>query len=180
VQLFNKWKIGQANKNNGVLILAAIEDRKVFITTGYGIEGALPDALCKRIVTNDIVPNFKQGDYYGGLDAATSSIISLVKGEFTADEYMKRNQQSFPVAGLLIALIFFIIIIFARVNSVRRYSHMNGLSFWAAWMLMNAASRRSSGSWGGFSGGGGFGGGGGGFGGFGGGSSGGGGAGGSW
>lgn len=180
VQLFNKWKIGQANKNNGVLILAAIEDRKVFITTGYGIEGALPDALCKRIVTNDIVPNFKQGDYYGGLDAATSSIISLVKGEFTADEYMNRSKDKFPIAGLLIALLFFIFVIFARVNSVRRYSHINGLSFWAAWMLMNAASRRSSGSWGGFSGGGGFGGGGGGFGGFGGGSSGGGGAGGSW
>ena len=179
VQLFNKWKIGQASKNNGVLVLAAIEDRKVFILTGYGIEGVLPDALCKRIVTNDIVPNFKQGDYYGGLDAATNSIMALVKGEYTADDYMNRKQK-FPVAGLLIALVIFIIVIFARVNSVRSYSRMNGLSFWAAWMLMNAASGRSRGSWGGFSGGGGFGGGGGGFGGFGGGSSGGGGAGGSW
>src|SRR5205814_1313907 len=61
VQLFNKWKIGQAKKNNGVLILIAIEDRKVFITTGFGIEGVLPDALCKRIIDNDIKPNFKLG-----------------------------------------------------------------------------------------------------------------------
>jgi uncharacterized protein len=178
VQLFNKWKIGQQEKNNGVLVLAAIEDRKVFILTGYGIEGVLPDALCKRIVTNDIVPNFKQGDYYGGLDKATNSIMSIVKGEYTADQYMKGRQKKFPVGGLLVALLFFAFVIFSRVNSVRRHSRLNGLSFWAAWMLMNAASGRSHGSFGGFSGGGGFGGGG--FGGFGGGMSGGGGAGGSW
>jgi uncharacterized protein len=177
VQLFNQWKIGQAGKNNGVLILAAIEDRHVWITTGYGIEGVLPDALCKRVVNYDIVPNFKNGDYYGGLEAGTNTIMSIVKGEFTADDYMKRSKQKFPLAGILIAFIIFIIVIFSKVNSTRRYSRINGISFWTAWMLMNAASRSSGGSWGGFSGGGGFGGGGGGFGG---GGSGGGGAGGSW
>jgi uncharacterized protein len=180
VQLFNQWKIGQSSKNNGVLLLAAIEDRKVWITTGYGIEGVLPDALCKRIVNNDILPNFKSGNYYGGLDAATNSIMSIVKGEFTADDYMKSGKKKFPLAGFFIAIIIFIIVIFSKVSSTRRYSRINSIPFWTAWMLMNAASRRSSGSWGGFSGGGGFGGGGGGFGGFGGGMSGGGGAGGSW
>jgi uncharacterized protein len=177
VQLFNQWKIGQVSKNNGVLILAAIEDRKVFITTGYGIEGVLPDALCKRIVNNDIVPHFKQGDYYGGLEAGTNSIMSIVKGEYTAEGYMKRDKVS--GSGLWIALIVLFIIIISRFNRTRRYGRRNNIPFWTAWMLMSSmGGRRSHGSWGGFSGGGGFGGGG--FGGFGGGMSGGGGAGGSW
>jgi uncharacterized protein len=180
VRLFNEWKIGQQQKNNGVLILVAKENRKVFITTGYGIEGVLPDALCKRIVDRDIVPHFKQGDYYGGLEASTNSIMSIVKGEYTADAYMKRGGKTkSPLSGLLIALIIIGFVLFSRVNRARRHSRLNGIPFWTAWMLMNAAGSRSHGSFGGFSGGGGgFGGGG--FGGFGGGMSGGGGAGGSW
>lgn len=179
VQLYNKWGIGQKEKNNGVLLLVAKDDRKIFITTGYGMEGVLPDALCKRIVDNDILPNFKAGDYYGGIDAATTSIMSIVKGEYTADSYMKQRKQKVPWFGVLMAIFIFIIVIISKIGSTRNYASRNGLGFWAAWALLNAASRRSSGSWGGFSGGsGGFGGGG--FGGFGGGSSGGGGAGGSW
>jgi len=179
-QLLTRWGIGQKAKNNGVLILVAKEDHKVFIATGHGIEGALPDALCKRVVDNDIVPNFKSGNYYEGIAAGVGSIMGIVKGEFTADQYMKRGQQGTPWVVILLILFVFIIVIVSRVSSVNKYSQMNGVSFWTAWMLMNASSGRSSGSWGGFSGGGGFGGGGGGFGGFGGGSSGGGGAGGSW
>jgi uncharacterized protein len=181
VQLFNKWKIGQEKKNNGVLILVAKEDRKMWITTGYGIEGVLPDAVCKRVIERDIVPNFKTGNFYDGLDQATSSIMSIVKGEFTAEEYMKhgksRNTPWFP---FVMFFFIFIIVILSKVSRTRNYARTNNLGFWAAWALLNAASARSRGSWGGFSGGGGFGGGGGGFGGFGGGGSGGGGAGGSW
>lgn len=181
VQLYNKWGIGQKEKNNGVLILVAKEDRKVFITTGYGMEGVLPDALCKRIVNNDVLPNFKAGNYYDGIDAAVNSIMSIVKGEYTADEYMKGKKEKVPWFGVLLAIIIFIIVIISKIGSTRNYARRNNLGFWAAWALMNAAMNRGRGhgSWGGFSGGsGGFGGGG--FGGFGGGSSGGGGAGGSW
>lgn len=179
VQLYNKWGIGQQEKNNGVLILVAKEDRNVFITTGYGMEGVLPDALCKRIVNNDILPNFKAGNYYEGIDAAVNSIVSIVKGEYTVDEYMKQSEKKFPWFGLLLGIIIFFIVIISKVGSTRNYARRNNLGFWAAMALMNAAMNRGSGSWGGFSGGsGGFGGGG--FGGFGGGSSGGGGAGGSW
>jgi len=186
VQLFNNWGIGQSKKNNGVLLLIAKDDRKVFINTGYGIEGALPDALCKRIIERDIVPNFKQGLFYEGVDAAVNAIMSLVSGEYTADDYMKKSKQSDEPGWFLFLMIFLVIIIMmiAKVRSVKKYAHTNGLAFWAAWALLNAASNRSRGSWGNFSGGGGFGGGfgggGGGFGGFGGGMSGGGGAGGSW
>ena len=181
VQLYNKWGIGQKEQNNGVLILVAKEDRKVFITTGYGMEGVLPDALCKRIVNNDMLPNFKAGNYYEGIDAAVNSIMSIVKREYTADDYLKGKKEKIPWFGILLAIIIFIIVIISKIGSTRNYARRNNLGFWAAWALMNAAMNRGRGhgSWGGFSGGsGGFGGGG--FGGFGGGSSGGGGAGGSW
>ena len=182
VQLYNRWGIGQKEKNNGVLILVAKEDRKVWITTGYGMEGVLPDALSKRIVNNDILPNFKTGNYYEGLDNAVNSIISIVRGEYTADNTIHKKKKV-PWFGVLLALFVLFIVTVSKIGSTRNYARRNNLGFWAAWALMNAAMNRGSGrgSWGGFSGGsGGFGGGGGGFGGFGGGMSGGGGAGGSW
>ena len=160
--------------------MVAKEDRKVWITTGYGMEGVLPDALVKRVVNNDILPNFKEGNYYEGLDEAVNSIMSIVKGEYTADK-TNRKKEKVPWFGVLLALFVLFIIVVSKIGSTRNYARRNNLGFWAAWALMNAAMNRnrSRGSWGGFSSGsGGFGGGG--FGGFGGGMSGGGGAGGSW
>lgn len=189
VQLFNRWKIGDQQKNNGILVLVAKEDRRVFINTGYGIEGVLPDILCKRIVDRDITPNFKAGKFFAGLEQGTNSIMSIVRGEFTAEAYMKRGAKSdkFPWFIVFIFILIIAISVLSSFSRVSRYARRNNLAFWAAWALLNAASNRSQGSWGNFSGGGwgggGFGGGGfggGGFGGFGGGSSGGGGAGGSW
>lgn len=182
VQLFNKWKIGQDSKNNGVLILVAVDDHKVWITTGYGIEGVLPDALCRRVVEKDFVPAFRRGDYYTGLEDGTSSIMSIVKGEFTAESYMKQKKKKPVVFPFLMFLFIIFIILISQFGRVTKYAKRNNLAFWAAWALLSAASNKSRGSWGSFTGGGGggFGGRGGGFGGFGGGMSGGGGAGGSW
>src|SRR5204862_2582714 len=129
------------SKNNGVLILVAVDDHKVFITTGYGIEGVLPDALCKRIVDRDIVPAFRRGDYYVGLEDATNSIMSIVKGEFTADQYMntkkKKKENFFPF--LMFLFIIFVVII-SRFGRTRRYARKNNMAFWAACALLNAAS----------------------------------------
>lgn len=181
IKLGEKWGIGQSKKDNGVLILAAIDDRKIFIATGYGLEGALPDALVKRIIENDIKPWFKTGDYYAGLDKGTDQIVALAKGEYKA-ETRKGNDGTSPLFGLIVFIIIVSIILMFKVRSARSYAHRNHIGFWAAWALLNAAQGSQRGSWGGFtSGGGGFSsGGGGGFGGFGGGSFGGGGAGGSW
>ena len=182
VQLYNKWGIGGKKNNNGVLILVAVDDHKTFITTGYGIEGVLPDILCKRIVEDDMLPAFRSGDYYTGLADATQSIMDIVRGEYTAEDYMNRSDRP-PYLLFFLGGIIVLLIIFSRYRTVRSYARHNHLGFWAAWMLLNEASRRHRGSWGGFHSGGGFGGfggGGGGFGGFGGGMSGGGGAGGSW
>ncbi|MEO0311590.1 MAG: hypothetical protein RIQ89_1247 [Bacteroidota bacterium] len=181
--LYNKWGIGQQDKKNGVLLLVAKADRKVFISTGYGMEGVLPDIVCKQIVQREIVPRFKAGDYYGGIAAATEKMMQLSKGEYSAKEYLtkKKKPKGNDWLVVLVLMGIVIIIIISQLKRVNRYAHRNNLGFWAAWTLLNAASNRSSSNWSNWSGGGGSSNwGGGGWGGFGGGSSGGGGAGGSW
>jgi len=85
VELANRWGIGQKGKDNGVLLLASIDDRRVNISTGYGLEGALPDATSGRIIRNEIAPAFKQGDYFGGFSKGADAIIAATKGEYKAD-----------------------------------------------------------------------------------------------
>lgn len=176
-QLFEKWGIGNKEKNNGVLIMVKpkeIDGRgEVFIETGYGMEGVLPDAIAKRIVENEIIPNFKKKDYYGGIANAANTIMEISSGEYTADEYGKKNAMSSIFFALFILAVIILIMVM-KAKQTSKYASTNGLGFWAAWALLNASSRSHGGSFGNFGSGGG------GFGGFGGGSSGGGGAGGSW
>ena len=188
-ELGEQWGVGQKGKNNGILILVKPKKQnskgEVFIATGYGVEGAVPDAIAKRIVENEIIPYFKQGMYYKGLDEATDRIIELTKGEYTADEYRQATSGS-AGSAIPVIIIFLIVIIFSiagRARRARHYSVGHNVPFWIALGIMSS-NRSHGGSFGNFSSGGGsfggFGGGGGGFGGFGGGSFGGGGAGGSW
>lgn len=189
VRLTEKWGIGQQGKDNGVLILVkpkiGNEKGEVFIATGYGLEGVIPDAIAKRIVEAEILPNFRKGEFYKGLDDASNTIMSLAEGEFTADEYSKATEPGgAPQAGIII--IFFIILIITMVSRAQRakqYSVGRKIPFWTAFLLGSATGMSHRGRYGNFSSGsgsfGGFGGGGG-FGGFGGGGFGGGGAGGSW
>jgi uncharacterized protein len=180
--LGEQWGIGQKDKDNGVLMLIAIQDRKIFIGTGYGMEGVLPDGLLKRIVENDIKPAFKAGNYYQGINSGIDNIIKLAAGEYTADETAPQKAPFGIIIGVF--LLIFAVIVMIKVRSVREYAAVNSIPYWTAWQLLNQSRNVHPGSWGGFSGGsswgGGGGGGGGGFGGFGGGSFGGGGAGGSW
>jgi uncharacterized protein len=185
-RLGEKWGVGQKGKNNGIIVLVKPkyrdENGEARISVGYGLEGAIPDAIGKRIVDNDMIPYFKAGDYYSGIDKATSTLISLAKGEFSADQYKKKTEGS-PFGFAIPIVIIILIIIFMRGNSGNHYTTgSKGSSIWTALFLGSMlGGRGGSGSWGDFrSGGGSFGGGGGGFGGFGGGSFGGGGAGGSW
>ena len=93
-RLAEKWGIGQKGLNNGVLILVKPKtpDSKgeVQIAQGYGLEGVIPDLICSEIVDNDILPAFRRGDYYGGLNKATSTIMALARGEYTAAQYGKK------------------------------------------------------------------------------------------
>lgn len=186
VRLAQKWGVGQAKYNNGVMLLAAIGDRAVTIQTGYGVEGALPDAIAYRIIENDIKPSFRSGNYYEGLDNATNSIISYTKGEYKAERKQRVKDGKGGISG--IAVIIIIVVIFALIskggggnNKGGRMINGKGSNdlFW--WMLLNGMGGGGGGSSRGGGFGGGFGGGsGGGFGGFGGGGFGGGGASGRW
>lgn len=174
--LGEKWKVGQAGKNNGIVIM--IKPKEVdgrgdaFIASGYGLEGVLPDAIAKRIVENEMIPYFKQKDYVSGIIAATNTVMAITSGEFSADDYQKKHKK-----GKGLPIVFFLVIaliVFINIFKSRKYASTNNLGFWAALMLMNSSGRRHGGSFGNFSSGSGS------FGGFGGGSFGGGGAGGSW
>lgn len=183
-QLGDRWGIGRKDKDNGILILAAIKDRKVFIATGYGMEGAVPDALAKRIVEQLIVPSFRMEDYYLGLDKATDMIFKLASGEYKADKVTSSGDSK----GALLMFLFFIfvfVILPLIKNRKDNNNHMGGkgggVDLFTSIILANLLRGGSRGKFGDFSSGrGGFGGGGGSFGGFGGGGFGGGGAGGSW
>jgi uncharacterized protein len=186
-RLGEKWGIGQKGLNNGILILVKAKTPEskgeVFIAPGYGLEGEVPDIVCAQIVDNEILPAFRNSNYYRGLDKATSTLMSLASGEFPPDKYGKSKGGDLGgVAPFIFFIILFIIIMFIRSNggSNQRHISKKGLPFWLILAMMNSGSNSHRGTWGGFSGGGGFGGGGGGLGGFGGGGFGGGGAGGSW
>jgi uncharacterized protein len=186
-RLAQAWGIGGAANDNGILILAAMNDRNVFIATGYGMEGAVPDALAKRIVTNLIIPNFKMEAYYRGLDEATDMIIKLASGEYKAEDVESEGNHGGAIFFILLFIVLFVIIPLIK-NRKDNDNHMGGrgggIDLWTTIMLADMLKGGAGGKFGDFSsgrgsfGGGGFGGGG--FGGFGGGSFGGGGAGGSW
>lgn len=174
VRLFRDWGIGNKSTNNGVLLIAVIQDRAIRIETGYGLEGAIPDITAAQIIRNDIAPAFRNGNYFEGFDKATQSIILAAAGEYTAPEgYGDRDKK--PGGFPIVLIIILIIIILSNINrrggggfmSRRGHRGFRGPIFFP-------------GGFGGGFGGGGGGFGGGGFGGFGGGSSGGGGASGSW
>jgi uncharacterized protein len=186
-KLSEKWGIGQKGKNNGILILVkpkmAQERGEVFVAVGYGLEAVVPDAVAREaLVGAELIPAFKQNDYFTGLDKSTDVLISLTSGEFTADQYVKATKKggkSGGPGGFFVIMVILIIFFIFR----RRGGNSRGLgttqSFLGGMLLGNMLGGNHGGSWGGFSGGGGSSGGGG-FGGFGGGSFGGGGAGGSW
>jgi uncharacterized protein len=193
-RLAQKWGIGQKGLDNGVLILVKPKtgnsDGQVFIAPGYGLEGAIPDIATAQIIDYEILPSFRNGDIYGGLEKATNTLISLARGEFTAEEYgqkAEKSQKKESPAAFIVILIVILIIMFARRGGKggkggrgpgRRITSGSDLPLWLLMGMLGSGGRSHGGSWGGFSGGRGSGGGG--FGGFGGGSFGGGGAGGSW
>ncbi|MEO9512643.1 MAG: TPM domain-containing protein [Flavobacteriaceae bacterium] len=154
-----KWGIGQAEKDNGILVLLAKDDRRIAINTGYGVEGSLTDFMSKRIIESIIIPEFKKGDYYSGLDKGSDAIFQVLNGEFK-EERSFGNDQGLPFKSLLPFIIFIvIIIILSRRNKNNRGgrggNRKSGMDLWDMIILSNMG--RSSRSSGGGFGGGGFG-----------------------
>lgn len=104
------WKLGQAGKDNGVLLLIAKNDRKLRIEVGYGLEGNLTDALCNRIIELEITPRFKQGDFDGGVRAGVDAILGAIAGTYTPDESSANFEMPPPVVRIFVAVIFFLVV----------------------------------------------------------------------
>lgn len=169
-ELFNFWKIGNEGRNNGILILVAIDAHEAFINTGYGVEEFVPDIMAGRIVQEDLLPYFKKEQYYEGLDKASTDLMQMLKGTFKGFKKKSRGQKIPPLAILVVIILGVILISKSKGGGGGHYMRTFG----------GPGLGGFGGFGGGFGSGGGGGFGGGGFGGFGGGSTGGGGAGGSW
>lgn len=176
--LGRSWGVGSKQFNNGVVILISTGgetgDRDAYIATGYGMEGAIPDVVAKSIVENDIVYNFREGQYYRGLEQAINSIVKAAAGEYKAPARRKKKTE-IDIPTIVLVIVCILLSLLSR-----------GGRGWGGGRRRGGFGGWTGGTWlggggfggGGFGSGGGFGGGG--FGGFGGGSFGGGGAGGKW
>jgi uncharacterized protein len=178
-RVFEKWGLGQKGRNNGVLLLIAMENHRAKIEVGYGLEDRLTDALSRRILEDRFFPAFRDKDYAGGISATCDAIIAATQGAYTA---LPKKRSSAPALSVIVPLIILIVFILLGLQGGsgisgrgRRRYYRSGPFWWGG------GGGLGGGGFGG-GGGGGFGGGGGGFGGFsgGGGMSGGGGASGSW
>lgn len=176
VRVAQSWGVGQKNKNNGAVLFVFIQDRKMYIQVGYGLEGALPDALAKRIIENEIKPYFHNGDFDSGLRAGVAAILQATKGEYkgtgrtVADRsHGYRSPPSVGIIGFFVALVIFSMFIrflryttggtmYSRAGRAISYGIMSGMFSGG---FPSGGGGFSSGGGGGFSGGGGgFGGGG--------------------
>jgi len=157
-RVFNEWKLGKADKDNGALFLISIDDRIMRIEVGQGLEGVLTDAQSSRINRNQVKPHFNQGDYDGGVVQGVNAIIQTIAGTYVNEEppqQQRRSSKRSPLTTIIILIIIFLI--------ARRRGGGGGSGGYMARGLMGGMLMggigRSSGSWGG-GGGGDFGGGG--------------------
>jgi uncharacterized protein len=159
MRVAESWQVGQKGKDNGVIFLVAVNDRKVRIEVGYGLEGALTDAQSGRIIRTLVVPAFREGDYYGGIQAGLVGILKQIQGEFVAQPVRRTGptrQSRAKASGLLLPLLFFLLL-FSRTGRLFLLGGMLG----GMWGGRGMGRGGFGGGFGGFSGGGGgFGGGG--------------------
>jgi uncharacterized protein len=199
IAVFDRWKIGQQGKDNGVLFLVAVQDRRMRITTGYGLEGNLPDGKVGEIRDRAVIPLFRAGRYADGIVQGTEALAAAILGQaggtpgsgVQAKPRQRAGQVGFRWTGVLLVVFVLLILVAVAVSAADRRAASGGRGVgrrrtgWLPWGIgggvgggYGAWSGGRHGGWSGTGFGGGFGGGG--FGGFGGGGSGGGGAGGSW
>lgn len=167
VQVFEKNKIGQSRKDNGVLLVIAKEDHKVKIEVGYGLEGALTDLVCEQIIDKEIVPQFRDANFYGGILTGVTSIMEATAGEYKAEP---RGKAAPAISGTLFVLflLFFFYGILPMVAARRRttigsggWNHFSGWGYGGGWGGGFGGGMGGGMSGGGFMGGGGMSGGGG-------------------
>lgn len=160
LELGRKWGVGNKNFNNGIVLLIAKNDRKVTIQVGYGLEGAVTDLTSKTIIDTRLTPNFKQGNYYRGIDEATDDIIKAAEGRYKApDNYKKGKEKGIPIATIIFIIIMLVVIFGGGAAGGGTYVSRGGFGGWTGRGGGWSGGGSSGGGFGGF-GGGGFGGGG--------------------
>jgi uncharacterized protein len=168
IRVAEAWKIGRARADDGVILIIAKNDRKLRVEVGRGLEGAIPDAVAKRVVSDVITPYFRSGDFYGGIAAGTDALIKLIEGEPLPVPSAGAFDRGIDFRTMVLLIVALVIFGFLAVLFVKAAGHprRSGLSD-GGWSTGGWSSGSSSG--GGWSGGGGgsggFSGGGGGFGG---------------
>jgi uncharacterized protein len=168
-RIAESWKVGQAQKRNGAVLFVFIDDRKMFIQAGYGLEGALPDVTAFDITERHIKPQFRAGDYVGGLDEGIDLILKAIRGEYKGDGATAREKSGStassgcgPLGFLIMLIIILTIIRLGRRKGGYGYTGFGGPVISSGWGSgWSSSSSSSGGGFSGFSGGGGsFGGGG--------------------
>lgn len=150
----HEWGFGQAKEDNGVILLISRDDRELSIRPGYGVEDRLTAGTCGEIIRNVIVPEFKAGRYYNGIDKGTSVIINALNGKYKGERIQNYEDGSFlPVLIFIIFFIILIIIISKNKNNGGNGGRNNGQELFDMIILSNMG-RISGGSFGGGSSGG--------------------------
>lgn len=150
VRLGRKWGVGQKDKNNGILITVAKEERKVDIEIGYGLEEHITDYDSKHIIDELILPAFKQSNYYEGLDVATTRMIAQLQGTFTNDKASGNNDE-IPTWVIIFIIIFILFIIISSSIGGSGGAIRSGGTAWT-WSSGGGSSWGGGGSSGGFGG----------------------------
>ena len=157
VRVAQAWGVGQRDKKNGAVLFIFSQDRKLYIQVGYGLEGALPDALCEQIIANEITPRFRTGDYTAGVMAGVHAIMAATRGEYhgtgriVADQ--SRSNDSGAGSGIIVLLLLGILGIYGVWRARRGFVYGGRGS--STWIDLGGGSSGGWGGGGGFSGGGG-------------------------
>ncbi|MBT6007028.1 MAG: TPM domain-containing protein, partial [Prolixibacteraceae bacterium] len=136
-QLGEKWGVGQKGKDNGIVVLlkpkTGNSNGQVFIATGYGLEGVLPDAVVNgTIIDNEMIPYFKQNDYFSGLASGIKVIMEISREEYTAEQYQQNVGGGGSVIPFFVIMFVLIFSVFGRGRKRRFYSPGRSLPFWLA------------------------------------------------
>ncbi len=136
VRVQESWKLGRKGVDDGVLLAIAKDDRELHIEVGYGLEGPLPDAIAKRIIEEDIVPRFRQGDFYGGIRAGTDRIMRVIEGEALPSPARTSSPRGIDS---LVPLLFFVVVFGGVLRAILgRFlggAAAGGIAGFAAWVL---------------------------------------------
>jgi uncharacterized protein len=135
------WRLGRGNVDDGALLIVALEDRKLRIEVGYGLEGALPDATANRIIDQDIAPQFRRGDYYGGIATGVDRMLRVIDGEPLPEPELRSPSQGVPGLFTLLPFLFIFAMVggsllrrmFGRVGGALA---VGGLVGFLAWVLV--------------------------------------------